>query len=137
MASTPITATPGEHPPRRRRKKAYPGIPEAQIDKVMRSDRAIQALLDKASKVQEYWQSIAPVFAENDYKLEHRRKPAIGEIGDYQRRILVYLVPGTSGSDPYAIVRATDWKSRSIEFGVDPHFPPRAPCAKTKARFSR
>jgi hypothetical protein len=119
--------------PRFRRKKIK-GIPADQLDKVMKSEKVHKAVDAKAAKVQEYWQSIAPVFDVNDKAKEHRAAPPYGDPGAYRDSITVVDMSDESGFRDR--VKPTDFKAKWIEFG-SAHMPTYAPMAKTKAQFRK
>lgn len=97
--------------------------------KVLKSKRVQAGVEKKAQKVQEYWQSISPVFGDQPPK---REAPSHGSPGDYKNSITIEDHP--SGDVPGKRVKDTDFKAKWIEFG-NGHMPEYAPRAKTKAKF--
>jgi hypothetical protein len=115
------------------RHKKIKGIPADQVDKIMKGPKVKAAVDAKAAKVQSFWKSVSPVFKEGDPR-EHRKMPAHGEPGDYQKSITVVPMPDDSGYRDR--VKPTDFKAKWIEFGTK-HMPPYAPLAKVKAEFRK
>lgn len=99
------------------------------FSKVLKGPKVAAAVQAKAGKVQEYWQSIAPVFGD---KPPHRSAPSSGAPGAYKDSI--HVTDTSSGEGARARVSASDFKAKWIEFG-NKHMPPYAPLAKTKANF--
>lgn len=97
--------------------------------KVLKSKKVQAGVEKKAQKVQEYWQSISPVFGDQPPK---RESPSHGSPGDYKNSITIEDHP--SGDVPGKRVMDTDFKAKWIEFG-NAHMPEYAPRAKTKAKF--
>lgn len=115
------------------RRKKIKGIPAEQLDKVMKSEKVQKAVDAKAAAVQEYWQSVSPVFNPDDPK-EHRKVPPYGQPGAYRDSVIVE--PHNDDSGFRDRVKPTDFKAKWIEFG-SAHMPTYAPMAKTKAQFRK
>jgi hypothetical protein len=97
--------------------------------KILRGKRVQAGVEKKAQAVQEYWQSISPVFGDKPPK---REAPSYGAPGAYRDSITIEDHP--SGDVPGKRVKDTDFKAKWIEFG-NAHMPTYAPRAKTKAKF--
>jgi hypothetical protein len=117
----------------RLRRKKIKGIPAAQLDKVMKSERVHKAVDAKAVKVQEFWKSVSPVFNPDDPR-EHRKTPPHGQPGDYRNSVIIQDLSDADGFRDR--VKPTDFKAKWIEFGTA-HRPADAPMAKTKAHFRK
>jgi hypothetical protein len=99
------------------------------LSKVLKGPKVAAAVQAKAGKVQEYWQSIAPVFGDRP---PHRSAPSYGSPGAYKDSI--HVTDAGGDGEARARVGTSDFKAKWIEFG-NKHMPPYAPLAKTKARF--
>lgn len=99
------------------------------LDRIKRSGAVKKGVDKKAHKVQEYWQSIAPVFGDRP---PHRDAPSHGSPGDYKDSIVIEDM--SDGDSPRERVKSTDFKAKWIEYG-NKHMPEYAPLSKTKAKF--
>lgn len=102
-------------------------ISEADVARAMVESPTVRAgVKSKAADMQEFWQSIAPVF---DPVRGRRKAPPHGQPGEYRDSIHVEMLK--SGA---ARVITTDYRAEWIEFG-SAHMPEYAPATKTAEHF--
>ena len=97
-----------------------------------RSKRVVRRLELKATRMRDYWESIAPVFGDRP---PHRSAPPEGEAGDYKASVHVKKIVNDDGSVRFRVYDS-DPKASWIEFGTA-HMPEYAPAQKTKEAFRK